>query len=483
MRIHRLRPLAVLALVAGALLVPAAASAAPPANDDFANATAIDPSSLPFSASVDITDATTQVGEPSPCYTTQKSIWYAVTPASDSMLRVDMVGSVMQSADPILNVYQDGGGGLGALGFVGCAASFGTVTFMAHANSTYYFQLGNISGGFGTAQINVAAIPPPANDNIANASVVSSLPFSDSQDLSSATMQAGEPSPGCFGTSNTVWYSFTPDTTQSITATTDQYGAGIAAYTGSSLPNLSQVGCTPYYFQPLTFRAQAGTTYFFQVGAWCCGGFGPVTFRLQVAPNPVAQFSYYPSDPSVFDTVQFYDQSYDPAGVGISSEAWKFGDGSAASGCCPTHRYAADGDYTVELDVTTTDGRTASTQQVVHVRTHDVTIAKVIVPQTASVGQTRSITVGLTNSRYPETVQVQLLKSVAGGGWQQVGVLTQYVPVRGANRTTNFNFSYTLAPEDATLGKVSFQAVATIQGARDAIPTDNTFISLPTKVR
>jgi hypothetical protein len=71
---------------------------------------------------------------------------------------------------------------------------------------------------------------------------------------------------------------------------------------------------------------------------------------------------------------------------------------------------------------------------------------------------------------------------VVGGGWQQVGVLTQYVPVRGTNRTTNFSFDYTFAPEDATLGKVSFQAVASIQGARDAFPTDNTFVSLPTKV-
>jgi hypothetical protein len=132
--------------------------------------------------------------------------------------------------------------------------------------------------------------------------------------------------------------------------------------------------------------------------------------------------------------------------------------------------------------VKTTDGRTASISQNVEVKTHDVTIAKVLVPQTAGVGQSRTITVGLTNGKYPETVQVQLLKSVAGGGWQQVGVLTQYVPVRGANRTTTFDFSYTFAPEDAVLGKISFQAIASLQGARDAIPTDNVFISLPTKV-
>jgi hypothetical protein len=137
-------------------------------------------------------------------------------------------------------------------------------------------------------------------------------------------------------------------------------------------------------------------------------------------------------------------------------------------GCCQTHHYSVDGTYKVKLTVTTTDGRTASTSQDVLV-THDVTIVKLTVPQTAKVGQTRTITVGLTNSRYAETAQVQLLKSVNGGGWQQVGTLTQYVPVRGANRTTNFDFNYTFAPEDGQLGKVTFQAVATVQGARDAI--------------
>ena len=56
MRIPRLRALAIAALVAGALLVPATASAAPPANDDFANATVV--TSFPFTDVVDITDAT-----------------------------------------------------------------------------------------------------------------------------------------------------------------------------------------------------------------------------------------------------------------------------------------------------------------------------------------------------------------------------------------------------------------------------------------
>jgi hypothetical protein len=196
----------------------------------------------------------------------------------------------------------------------------------------------------------------------------------------------------------------------------------------------------------------------------------------------VVGFYYSPGDPSVFDTIQFYDQSYDRARVGIASRSWRFGDGVTADGCCPTHRYAADGAYTLTLTVTTVDGRVASRSRDVLVETHDVAVARVVVPQTASVGETARITIGLRNSCYPETVRVQLLKSVADRGWCEVGVLTQEVPVLGGRRTTDFAFDYTFVREDAQLGTVDFRAVATIEGARDALPADNSSTSHPTEV-
>ena len=116
------------------------------------------------------------------------------------------------------------------------------------------------------------------------------------------------------------------------------------------------------------------------------------------------------------------------------------------------------------------------------VRTHDVAVARLTVPRSARVDQTCAISVGLTNGRYPETVQVVLLKSITGGGWQRVGALTKHVPVRDRNCTTDFTFDYVFAPEDRQLGKVRFQAIAEIRGARDASPNDNTFVSLPTRV-
>ena len=127
-------------------------------------------------------------------------------------------------------------------------------------------------------------------------------------------------------------------------------------------------------------------------------------------------------------------------------------------------------------------GRTASTSQVVHVRTHDVAITKLSVPQSATTGQTRQITVGVKSTRYPETVQIQLLKSAAGGSFEQIAVLTQSVPVRGGNRTTAFNFSYTFTGADAAIGKVTFRAIAGLISARDALPADYEVIALPTRV-
>jgi PKD repeat protein len=231
-----------------------------------------------------------------------------------------------------------------------------------------------IAAAIGLALVLLAAptaLAQPTNDDFANATLISSLPFGDTVDLTAATTEASEPSPSCVGLQNTAWYSFTPTTTESVSAAADQFGAGLAAYTGASLDTLTQVGCSqfPSPSQPLTFRAEANTTYYVQVGAWCCDGFGPVTFHLEMTPNPVAQFSFAPGNPATFDTIQFQDTSFDPAGVGIASQAWTFGDGAAATGCCPTHWYAAAGDYTVELTVATVDGRSASTSQTVHVRT------------------------------------------------------------------------------------------------------------------
>jgi PKD repeat protein len=467
-------------LSAAALGFPAAAQAATAPNDSFTGATVI--TSLPFSTTQDTTQATSDPSDPSGC-SNNASVWFSFTPSADMRLEADTFGS---NYDTVLSAWT---GTQGALNLVACNDDSGgtqsKITFSATAGTTYYFMVAQCCGdggtGGGNLHFSVSQLIPPGNDNFANATPVGALPFSDTQDLTGATAEPAEPQPGCFGTNNTVWYSYTAQTTGSITANADQYGAGLAAYTGSSLGSLSQVGCTQLPYNPVTFRARAGTTYYFQVGASCCSGFGPVTFHLGVAPDPVAQLYYYPGDPSSFDTIQFYDQSNDPANAGISSWAWDFGDGATSTLQYPTHRYAADGDYTVRLTVTTVDGRTASTSHVLQVRTHDVAITRLAVPNSAHVGQTISITVYLRNTHYPETVEVDLSKSLPGG-FAGVGSLTGSVPVKAAGQTTRFAFSYTVTSDDKTIGKITFKADASIIGQRDALPADNELLSTPVKV-
>lgn len=443
-------------------------------NDDFAAATAI--SGLPFSDSVDMTGTTSESGEPQFCYFADQTVWYAFTATQDGKLAADAVGS---SALAQVSAYRQDGSGLGGLSFLSCQ-NFGSAkaVFDVQAGATYYIQASALFGYGGTLQLHVDTVLAPANDDFANATAIGSTPFSDSVDLTGATVQAGEPA-SCQGIASqaTAWYAFTPSLSGSYRAAASGFSYGrVSAYTGGSLGSLTQVACGGF---GTYFHADAGTTYYLQVDNGG-GPAGPLQFSLDVAPAAQASFFYSPSDPSSFDRVQFYDYSYDPAGIG--SRSWSLGDGFTSTDCCPSHRYTADGDYSARLDIATTDGRTASATQSVAVKTHDVAITQLKLPSSGRVGRAKSITVDINNSRYAETVQVALLRSVPGGGFEQVGQVTQGVPARSVKRSTSFTMSYTFDAQDATLGKVSFEAVATIIGARDANPADNTVIAVPVKV-
>ena len=459
---------------------PRAAFSSPPANDYFADADVI--STLPFTDSGDLNGTTTEPGEQQFCYYQPQTVWYAFTPSSTRVIKADLLGSQYGS---VLTVYQSNGGGIGGLGYMSCIFG-GSLNFTANAGTTYYFQVGSIFSGPMHVQLSVQEVPPPPNDDFANAKVAGAVPFTDSADMTAATTEAGEPvTPAGFPIAGSAWYVFTATESQSLTANASFCCATstLAAYTGDSLTNLTEVKSA--IGQMLTFSAVAGTTYHIQVGrSSAFGGTIQMSFRLDVTPPPVVNFYYYPSDPSVFDNIQFYSNSYDPVGIGIQTMAWSFGDGSTDVGFIVFHRYPSDADYTAKLTVTTFDGRTGSSSQVVHVKTHDVAITRFVTPSSASAGQTRAISVDLRNTRYTETVQVQLLKSVPGpfGGFQLVGTLTHEVPA-SRNRTIPFDFNYTFTSDDAAIGKVTFEAIAMIVSARDALPADNTAISLPTRVR
>lgn len=450
----------------------------PPVNDDWANATPI-ALPLPFEETVNTEFATMEESEPLPpcaqAYSPGRTVWYALTPEEDGWAR--------PRTETWFGTFSAAYTGSALDGMTLVQEQCGMPSrFHVTAGTTYYIQVGGLWGDGGDLTFRLEAGQPPANDDFLNATLVPELPFNDVNNTEWAGMEPEEPIPSCVGgeAGKTIWYAFTPVESVFVAVRLDHsFSPVMAAYTGSSLAALTEVGCKTWG-EWLMLHAEAGTTYYFQVGGMWSEG-GPMTFYLDLPPPPQAGFDFGPGDPSAFDTLWFWDWSWDPAGVGIASQAWDFGDGTMGEGCCPAHRYAADGDYTVQLTVTTADGRSASTSRAIAVRTHDVAVIKFVVPKAAAVGQTRPIVVGLNSRRYPERVEVQLFKSIPGG-YEWVGSLVQSVPVRPANRTTDFSFKYTFTADDANMGKVTFRAMANLIEARDALPADNEAIAMRTKV-
>ena len=325
-------------------------------------------------------------------------------------------------------------------------------------------------------------IPPPPNDAFAAARAIAALPYSDVVTMLASTVEQDEPAPAGSPFVGSAWWTFTASESERLQV--DRAGccgnALIHVYTGTALGSLDEVSVARGSFGRLIFQAVAGTTYQLQLGhdGSLYGG-GLLGVSIQNAPIPSTAIFWSPFDPSSYDAVQFSGHAFDPAGFPIESWSWTFGDGGSAEGSAPSHRYFADGDYEVTMTVTTSDGRSASSRTTVSIRTHDVGISKLVVPTSAAPGKTKTITVEVVSAFAVETVRVDLSRS-SPGGFVPVGASTQLVAKAG--KATAFRFSYTFTPDDAAVGKVTFKALATIPGARDALTGDNEVISLPTKV-
>jgi hypothetical protein len=128
----------------------------------------------------------------------------------------------------------------------------------------------------------------PSNDDFDSATVVPSLPFSDSVNIEEATTAADDPQ--CSGNDHTVWYTFTPSEDVSVMANTfgSDYDTTLSVYTGSR-GSLEQIACNDD-FQDIrsliVFNAIAGQTYYFMVGRYPDTVNGNLVFNVEVAPPP-----------------------------------------------------------------------------------------------------------------------------------------------------------------------------------------------------
>jgi hypothetical protein len=161
---------------------------------------------------------------------------------------------------------------------------------------TYFvsFQGDNLAGNTGVSVTKISVIPPPPpNDDFDHATVVPSMPFTVSEDVTTATVAPDDPF--CDGRTQTVWFAFTPSENIRIEANTfgSNYDTTLSVYTGKR-GALTLVGCNDFSHGTLQsrvrFDAVAGTTYYFMVSTFSFSPVSPanLVFNLLPAPPPLS---------------------------------------------------------------------------------------------------------------------------------------------------------------------------------------------------
>jgi hypothetical protein len=299
------RPILVLLLLFTlfVLLAGTPALAAPPANDDFDNATVI--GELTYQTSINTLTATTAADDPS-CFGNGASVWYAFTPAEDMRIEADTYYSYY---DTTLSVYT---GERGSLTQIACnddvAGSYyySAVAFDATAGETYYFMVAAYgSGTGGSAYLNVYHVPwPPANDTIEAATPIN-VPFSGEIDTTGAT--ASPDDPVCIGSYDTVWYVFTASDTGYLHATVadNEYSKALSAYSGTP-GALTSLGCSYVgYSTILRFPVTAGETVYLMVSNLYNYPGETMTLTIEAGPSPPANDDF--DDATLVPTLAYTD--------------------------------------------------------------------------------------------------------------------------------------------------------------------------------
>jgi Divergent InlB B-repeat domain len=276
------RALAAIAFTIVAFLAwGASARADAPANDDFANATAL--AETPFAVSGSNAGATKEAGEPDHAGNPGgHSVWFSWTPGTTGWVGIKSVGC-FSSIDSLVAVYT--GPAVNSLTPVASNASpfqsncfneAQPAEFEAVAGTTYMIAVDGRDGAEGSFEL--AFTGPPANDDFADATVVAPNPpqavFSTTR---LATKQAGEPDHAGNPGGHSVWFSWTPQKTEPVRIYTcssfDDFDSVLAVYTGSELASLTEVASNDEAADPIMFpgcatansevviHAVAGTTY------------------------------------------------------------------------------------------------------------------------------------------------------------------------------------------------------------------------------
>lgn len=275
------------------VLLPAAASAAPPANDSFANAQTVGPS-LPVAVPASNVDATAEPGEPAisgnPAIST---VWFRWTAPANGTVVVDLCGAGFTgSQNPFEAFAVRTGPTLNTLVPVKEQSGDCSVRFNAVSGIQYSIQV-DYRDDRGNFTFRMRALSPPGNDSFALAQMIGpGLPVTVNSSNLDSGWQAGEPAllGGSFN-SRSVWFSWTSGMNGRVrldicdfTATVGPANKAIGVYTGIDIATVAQVAASTSKCQ-LDFNTTLGQTYRIAFSGHLRGE-GEFVLRLKSAPLP-----------------------------------------------------------------------------------------------------------------------------------------------------------------------------------------------------
>ncbi len=227
-----------------------------------------------------------------------------------------MIDTATSGFDTLLGVYT--GAGVGTLGEVAGNDDFisppGTsrVRFPATNGTIYRIRVDGYAGATGTVNLHIHQAPPPANDNFANAVVVSTQNVTRTGDTNDgATLETGEPESVADAAGGaSVWYRWTAPVTGQVTidTATSTFDTMLGVYTGTAVEALTEVASNDDAKARTTsvvrFSATAGTEYRIRVDGFA-EATGTINLHLQeTSPTSPANddFANAVTLPSVMST-------------------------------------------------------------------------------------------------------------------------------------------------------------------------------------
>jgi Ca2+-binding RTX toxin-like protein len=286
-------------VVAVLLWVPASAAAAPPPNDNFADATTV--SAFPATLSGTTVDATAEPGEPNHSHEgggAGPSLWWRWIPSENrhvtlrtnfNTFNIDVIA--VYTGDTVATLHE--------VGSTNLYSAFGkSLSFWAEAGETYSIviakgtDLGPEPATRGPFDVSFEPFNGP--DDFAFAQTLPDLPlpvfgFGSNR---SASKESGEPLHAGELGGRSVWWRWTAQTTGTVTVDTCStfFDTLLGIYIGAGVAGLTEVASNDDAPNDLcgtasatAFRAQAGQTYSIAVDGYN-GASGDVTLRLQPPP-------------------------------------------------------------------------------------------------------------------------------------------------------------------------------------------------------